>query len=127
MSNSSTMGMTPMKIYVTISRWRSLHMICRQAHWEVSSTEQIAKLRVQNIAQPLSFDPDAEAVIQRSALKMMVNAPNQSVTRLNLVPGRRIRFARPMTALNCGSMISIFDLLSTRHKRLPPARQRCLA
>ena len=69
-------------------------MRCRPAQRKVSHKPQNAKTAVTNVAQPLSFDPGAEPVIQRRAMKSTLNPPNQSVVRLNLVLGRSVRRAQ---------------------------------
>src|SRR5271167_1280149 len=77
----------------------------RRAQRKVSHQAQNAKTTVTNIAQPLSFDPDAEPVIRRRAMRRTLNPASHSVVRPNLVLGRRIRMTRNLTALNSGRLI----------------------
>jgi hypothetical protein len=79
----------------------------RPAQRKVSHKAQNAKTTVTNVAQPLSFDPDAEPVIQRRAIMRTLNPPNPRVARPNLVFGRSVRIAPALTALNSGSLIII--------------------
>src|SRR5271169_3156717 len=66
----------------------------RQAERKVSNNAQNAKTTVTNVAQPLSFDPAAERVIQRRTMKRTLNPPSHSAVRPNLVLGRRFRRAQ---------------------------------
>jgi hypothetical protein len=80
----------------------------RRTQRKLSHQAQNAKTTVTNVAQPLSFDPAAEPVIQRRTMKRTLNPPSHSVVRPNLVLGRRVRMTRALTALNSGSLIAIF-------------------
>ena len=77
----------------------------RRAQRKASHKAQNAKTTVTNVAQPLSFDPDAEPVIRRRAIMRTLNPPNPSVARPNLLRGRSVRIAPALTALNSGSPI----------------------
>src|ERR1035438_8194502 len=77
---------------------------CR-AQRNASNTAQNAKTTVRNVARPLSFDFDGEAVTKRRAIKRRLNPPDHNVARPSLVTGRRIRFTRALKALNLGSLI----------------------
>src|ERR1700758_3854008 len=66
-------------------------MTIRRTQRKISSKPQKAKTRVTNVAQPLSFNPDAASVIQRRAIRRTVSPPTQSVARPNLVLGWTIR------------------------------------
>jgi len=77
----------------------------RRAQRQTSHTAQNAKTTVTNVAQPLSFAPAAEPVIQRRAIMKTLNPPNPSVARPNLLRGRSVRIAPALTALNSGSPI----------------------
>jgi hypothetical protein len=64
-------------------------------------------MRVKNFAQPDSADPDAEAEIQRRALRIRVNPPDHSVVRPHFVLGRRSCLALALAAVNSGSLIMV--------------------
>src|SRR5579862_221119 len=72
----------------------------RRSQRKVSHKAQNAKTTVTNVAQPLSFDPATEPVIQRRTMKRMLSPPSHSVVRPNLVLGRRVRMTRLLTPLN---------------------------
>ena len=69
-------------------------MRCGQAQRKVSNKAHNAKTTATNVAQPLSFDPAAEPVIQRRTMKRTLNPPSHSVVRPNLVLGWRVRVAQ---------------------------------
>src|SRR6185437_649805 len=78
----------------------------RRIQRKIRNKTQHAKTPVTNAVQSLSFEPDADPVIQRKATKRPLNPPDHSVMRPILVLGRKIPIRRALTALNSGSLIT---------------------